>query len=418
MTMAADATITPTPTIAEAPATSKLTAIRDLTKATFNMPDEDTLAVDYVVALLVSNTWTPDADPLWGWLVGPPGSCKTELVRPLQDFDKVHFLSSLTACALVSGYDKNEDGTDVSLLPKLKNKVLVIKDFTAILSQPQASLMQIFGDLRDAYDGSYGKHFGTVGERSYKVKFGVLAAVTPAIDDLALQQTMLGERFLTLRICRSALDTTVARIRYLVHVRNAMSSKAVWRKALADCWQSNMAAILKNLPDTVAIPEEFDLAIIHSADLLSRLRHLPDLTPDKYTPEKEHELGSRLVNQLANLAMARCAADGRQAVNAGDLALVSRVTWDSMPPISRRVLRAVYRAADKATKFRHINDISKDTHIPVKVLKSVLECFKASGIVEAADAEGKVGYTSPYQAEWRLTPSTLEQVQQARLFTT
>jgi hypothetical protein len=197
-----------------------------------------------------------------------------------------------------------------------------------------------------------------------------------------------------------------------------MSSKAVWRKALADCWQSNMAAILKNLPDTVAIPEEFDLAIIHSADLLSRLRHLPDLTPDKYTPEKEHELGSRLVNQLANLAMARCAADGRQAVNAGDLALVSRVTWDSMPPISRRVLRAVYRAADKATKFRHINDISKDTHIPVKVLKSVLECFKASGIVEAADAEGKVGYTSPYQAEWRLTPSTLEQVQQARLFTT
>ena len=91
--------------------------------------------------------------------------------------------------------------TDHSLLPKLDGKVLVIKDFTALLNMPREARQQILGDLRDAYDGNAAKAFGThVETRRYTSKFGIMAAVTGAIDKHAAVMQQLGERFLKLRL--------------------------------------------------------------------------------------------------------------------------------------------------------------------------------------------------------------------------
>lgn len=400
-------------------ADSCLANIRDMTRKVFDLSADDEAAVDYIVSLIVSNLWTPDADPLWGWLIGPPGSCKTEIVRPLQDHSRIHYLSSLTAAALVSGYDKNQDGADVSLLPLLKNKILVIKDFTAILSMPPTATQQVFGDLRDAYDGSYGKHFGTVGAREYRGKFGVVAAVTPAIDDLNAQHVILGERFLSFRMCRSSMSALEARMKYLKHVQQAMSSKTVWRKQLKEVWWANLDKILSSLPGAVSITTDISNAILHTADLLSRLRHLPP-PPVNGKPvslvERDHELGSRLVNQFSNLAMARCAADGRAAVNAADMELVRRVATDSIPPVAWKIVRAIYRSREDCKTPVHIHKLAKETNITVASLRPILMTFRSTGLLEASNAQGSMDGTGPYQAEWRLTDETIEQFNIAGLF--
>ena len=96
-------------------------------------------------------------DPVWLFLVGAPGSAKTEIIRTLRT-SKTYSLSSLTQHTLISGLKTK--GDDPSLLPKLDGKVLVIKDFTTVLSGRRDVRTEICGQLRDIYDGFCEKSFG------------------------------------------------------------------------------------------------------------------------------------------------------------------------------------------------------------------------------------------------------------------
>lgn len=394
-----------------------LAGIRDVTQSVFNLPGGDALAVDFIVSMIVSNLWSPDADPLWGWLIGPPGSCKTELVRPLDGYEHVHYLSSLSGAALCSGYDPKGEGKDVSLLPLLDRKVLVIKDFTAVLGQHPQTLQQIFGDLRDAYDGSYGKHFGTVGGRNYRVKFGMLAAVTPVIDDLAMQQVILGERFLAFRICRGNLYNLDTRITYLNHVMGAMSKKSSWRTSLQVAWLNGLNHILKRLPEMVSISEAAKTTIIHSADLVSRFRCIPAVEQvySAMPQFRDPEIASRLVNQLANLAMAHAAASDRDIITEDDLQLVRRVSIDTLPPVAWKTLIGLYRNSNICHDTIHIQQLSHDIRVPQKTLYLLLSQYETQNLVTSGTASQRQGYTAAHKAMWKLTDDTITQIKTAGL---
>lgn len=412
--MSQGASTTPLP-----PSNSRLHAIREATKTCLRIPTEDWLAVDYVVSILVSNVWSPDADPLWGWLIGPPGSYKTELVRPHQDHPKTHWLSSMTPHALVSGYDANNDGTDNSLLPKLNNKVLTIKDFTSVLSLNPQDIKTIFGDLRDIYDGYYAKAFGNVGCRSYKVKMGLLACVTPAIDGEACHHVILGERFLSMRICRHGFRNHGGRIEFLRHVANAMSDKSSWRANLQRVWKGNLDSIFENLPSVVTVPSDLQDKIIFCADILARARNLPLIRKTaeslpEYATITVAEVASRLVNQLTNLALARAAADGRAAVEEEDLMLVRRVTVDSLPPVAYRIMRGMFATG---REYAHITAMAQRIGIPAHHLSPILANWRdhSQELATCQDAKATVAKVNPRNAEWRLSDDTLDEINQAGL---
>jgi hypothetical protein len=69
--------------------------------------------------------------PPWLLLVAPPSGVKTELLRTLWGVPGVYPLSELTARTFASGLDTH--GDDPSLLHRLRNEVLVLKDFTTVL---------------------------------------------------------------------------------------------------------------------------------------------------------------------------------------------------------------------------------------------------------------------------------------------
>ena len=86
----------------------------------------------------------------------------------------------------ISDYNMIQDGdNDPSLIPKLDGKVLVIKDFTVILKERHEIASAILSQLRDAFDGSIRKAFGTGKDKKYNAKFGVIAAVTNGFIFLA-----------------------------------------------------------------------------------------------------------------------------------------------------------------------------------------------------------------------------------------
>lgn len=178
----------------------------------------DVNVIDVMYGSIIANR--RDGDPIWLFIVAKSGDAKSVFITSLSHAPGVITTTSLTPHALISGFG-TRDGGDPSLIPRLKNKVLAIKDFTTILNQNPVARDEIFGILRDIYDGKTEKIFGNGIIRSYDgIRFGFLAGVTPAIELYTEGHTALGERFLRYRmkadddlqiermLCRKAMDNT------------------------------------------------------------------------------------------------------------------------------------------------------------------------------------------------------------------
>jgi AAA+ superfamily predicted ATPase len=49
-----------------------------------------------------------DGDPVWLFLIGPPGDGKTEVVRSMSADEAIYTLSSLKPAALISGFQNDK----------------------------------------------------------------------------------------------------------------------------------------------------------------------------------------------------------------------------------------------------------------------------------------------------------------------
>jgi hypothetical protein len=157
---------------------------------------EDDRLIDIAAAVYAANLL--GADPLWFMIIGPPSNTKTEILQCFAGHPQAVFLSTLTPNTLVSGF-KTKDGFNPSLLPKLKDKLLVLKDFTSVLSMRQESRTEVIGQLREAYDGKYDKGYGNGVTINWTGKFGFLGACTNEYDDHHAVIASMGERFLLYR---------------------------------------------------------------------------------------------------------------------------------------------------------------------------------------------------------------------------
>src|SRR5262249_61935877 len=71
-------------------------------------------------------------DPVWLLMVAPPGGTKTEVLRSFYGAPGFYPLSELTPKTFASGLEV-PGGQDPSLLSRLTDEILVLKDFTTVL---------------------------------------------------------------------------------------------------------------------------------------------------------------------------------------------------------------------------------------------------------------------------------------------
>ena len=136
-------------------------------------------------------------DPVWLLVVAPPGGTKSEILRALVDYPGIYPLSDLSARTFASGLDSPSG--DPSLLARLKDEVLVLKDFTTVLQKPHEEMAAIFAQLREIYDGQFDRAWGTGRELHWRGRLGFVAGVTPIIAKHHAALSVLGERFVLLR---------------------------------------------------------------------------------------------------------------------------------------------------------------------------------------------------------------------------
>src|SRR5205823_3798233 len=87
-------------------------------------------------------------DPVWLLLVGPSGATKTEALRSLYDYPSVYPMSDLSARTFASGLDTHGGG-DPSLLARLTDEILVLKDLTTVLEKSYEERQAILAQLRE-----------------------------------------------------------------------------------------------------------------------------------------------------------------------------------------------------------------------------------------------------------------------------
>ena len=283
-------------------------------------------------------------DPVYLFLVGPPASGKTELIRSFVDCKGFYALSKLTPHTFVSGYIQHGKTVhkDKSLLIRLQNegrRNVMIKDFTSILSERIENRNEIFGQLREIADGYYSQAFGTGEEVSWKGKLGFIAGVTGAIDESFSMRQTLGERFLQVRIREFDYG-------------KAAEKAARWTGG-EDAWRENMRKIMsqfigsmdvKKLAE-ITLAEEVNEKLFNAAHLLSLAR--TGVKRDRFFKTlltfPEPEGPARLMRQLIHLGKGIALCFNKLTVDNAVYALLRRVARDTIPLIRERCLYRIWR---------------------------------------------------------------------------
>lgn len=351
---------------------------------------EDPMAV--VFGTLFANQF--EGDPIWLFLVAPPGGSKSEYLMAVGESEMCHQVSSLTPHALVSGMNFAGQG-DPSLMPQLDGKVLIIKDFTVTLSQHPSVRDEIFGQLRDAYDGHYEKAFGNGVVRSYDSKFGIVAGVTPSIDEYASLHQGLGERFLKFRMERhiGPVDEEARIIRAL---RNNNHEHGM-RRALQAAATAYLDGVKRSFKTAPRLSPSVETRMVKLAMFTARLRgivHRDIRDRDVVTSKATFEVGTRLAKQLSKLAQGIAVYFGARTVNDRCMRLAVQVALSSIPDKVEEIVRVLYLNRERAMGSKDITDSADRLTFPT--VFRTLEDLRLLGLIDKVS-------TSKRKHLWRLT---------------
>jgi hypothetical protein len=308
--------------------------------------------------------------PVWPMLVAPPGSMKTELLNGLKDLPNVYFVDQLTPQTFLSGQIPDPlkpTKISASLLHRIGAEgVMVVPDFSTMLSGKSDAKASIFSDMRWIYDGQLRKEFGTAEpdvDREWKGRLTIIVAVTPEIDKYSSVFQSLGERFIMVRWPRAGgIATAIAAMN-----QNNKEAKRELNEAV-----KSLVAGLPTLEPTIPVDRQVQIANV--AELIVIARTAVSRSPygnKEIVDIPEAESATRLPQQLAQLAKGSALIDHREKVSELDLRLVHRAAFDCIHPVRSRILRGLYNGLK-----------AKDLTVPSSTLSYAMEDLEALGLIE------------------------------------
>ncbi len=345
---------------------------------------EDNHCLDVMFGSCIANRL--DGDPVWIFLVAPSGGTKSVLTMSISEATCAFPCTTLTSASLISGAP-NKDGEDPSLIPKLNEKILIVKDFTTVLSAPEMERDSIFGILRDVYDGKIEKYFGTGTAREYSAYFGIVAGVTPAIDKYTEQYTSVGERFLKYNI------PVPANTEELVYKALMNSNKeTTMKQELEDIGSAVLAYnyMDKPLPE---MNDEIAEKVVCLAIWVANTRGA--VMRDRFSKEVTHmpyqELGTRLAKQFHKLMSGIAMFHGRTEITQYELDMIKDVALSTIP---RKLKLALVPFIENPETTTTIHTLTQTTGLPEGTTRAILENLSVLKIIQKID---KVGTSKPTQ---------------------
>ena len=339
--------------------------------------DPDLMAIRALYATVAAHYLS--GPTVWMFAVAPPSSGKTEALMPLQAMGAT-IISAVTPQTFISGWTRRkkgqsfDEGSDASLLNRIKNGIIVCKDFSQVLSMPKKTKGPILADLRDIYDGYISKEFGTGERKEWKGRITLIAGVTQDIDSHYSVFQTLGERFVQIRWKRpGGVKAALMAMRTNLEQSHRLLEEAV---------RNLLGPIRSSKTTNPCIPEPQQVRIANLAEFTVRARtHVPR---DGYTREivymPEPEASPRLAQQLEQLARGSALLDGRPEVDGNNVALAERVALDSIRADRRAILDRI-RAGEMT-----VGELAKAIRLSQPSVSRRVEELRGLGLVEWDDS--------------------------------
>ena len=357
----------------------------------------------YYFALAVATSSALDDNPLWGMLVGPASSGKTEAIR-IVDHVAVEHVDTLSPASLLNWDKPNPVGTAVpkGILMRVGERGLItIKDFSTVMaggSRGQGGQRDdLFSMLRAVFDGSLQRDLANGGGNPlrWEGRVTLLSACTPAIDSYSAYSDALGPRWVYLRLVPKNTKTRRAVMRKAFGTNPSSRRKVAANLAERLCHDAATAAT------TITLSDDFSGTIEDAALTLCWGR--ASVPRDSYGQREiidvtDMEEPARVAKQLHMLA--RCLLAIGLTEQAAQ-ALVCRVAFDTMTATRGFVLGELASATGPITTA----DIARGMKTSWKVAQRAIEDYEALGLVRRA---GRSGFADAVEGSEQAKPWVLD----------
>ncbi len=352
----------------------------------FHNPDIE--ALEIVLAACVAH-YHLELDPVWLFVIGPSGSGKTAMtIQACMDLPHHILVGDVTPKTFLSAWSRKND-KDCSLLSRIgADGILLMKDFTTVISKRPEDRLMIAAQLREIYDGTFVKSTGMGTHQRWSGKITLVAASTPALEREWMLMRDLGERFMTVRWHREdGIKTARAAYRQNPQVGKFIQSLS----------SEYVNQALQSLP---IIPESLLERIFALAELtaISRARVIRDsMNSREIIDVPEAESPTRIAKSMTSLVSAHAALNQR-AVILEDIRIAIRLALDSIPHRRSQILSAIPLGA--GVQF---SDILHQIKRAKSSLKWNLDEMVAMDLLETREASGIVKYwfTSNLETIWK-----------------
>lgn len=353
---------------------------------------EDPGYIWFALAVAVSGL-AFDGEPLWGMLVGPSSSGKTETARALGLV--AGHIDDLTASALLS-WTKGKNPRPTGVLCRIGDHgVVTIGDFSTVLAASNKGAKdQLFAMLRRAYDGHVTRDLGTHPEQlRWHGRITILACCTPIIDEYTSHADSLGPRWLYYRIAPRSIDSMRAMTesaRVPADEGRAKAAQLAEQIVSAAVERSKIVRLDQRLAGIIS-----DLAIVACYGRAAVPRSA--FGRREITGEATREEPARLFKQLAQLVRALLSLG---AGTSHALSLARRCALDSVPQTRRKALELLVTGLEMT-----VSEIAREIGCDRKVARFALEELAAAGVLlwpESYDAEEDSSHDQWVPRAWKL----------------
>lgn len=304
----------------------------------FHLEDDCVLPL---LAATVINAKCPTLRHAWLYLVGPASGGKSSLLAAFGRVTFSEYISDFTVNTLLSGA-RAAGGQETSLLKRLgSNFVVIMKDFTTILSKSPETQDALMGQLREVYDGYLRKETGhglTIewGSSRKPNRSVFIMASTEAIHKVQERFSEMGSRGINY-VLKDA-DRTAMTLVAMRKDRQFDARIAELQDRVAGYISAQVKALPADFPD---LPDDLLMRVAAAAEFVTRAR---SVVLRDYRGEKSlalsSEMPARVATQLQSIAKLLI------HLNGGEMAewierTVMKCALDCIPKQSLLVLRCM-----------------------------------------------------------------------------
>ena len=350
-----------------------------------------------------------EGDPLWMYLVGSPSSGKSTLCELLSS-DELHSRPISKFTGLVSG---SRQGSH--LIPMLQGRCVVVKDGTLLLESNPQQLANVYGELRDIFDGSLEAHYRNGVSASFNnISFGMIIGITERI--YSLNMAALGERFLHCRLETDRIVETQRNAAAITSIFESSSRTSLEGNEDGDSrgfpqQRAHTAGFLSYLHNKLRSEDilrpgytQYDLELIQAlGDTIACSRAQAPRTKDSANEllyDARPEASTRVVKQLGRLALCLCYVYGVDTITDTIKGLITKVALDTSFSRQHNIIRTVALSQNGLNR----QTIAMLTSIPLETISRRIDDLISLGILITNDTDQRPnrGRSVPtlHCAEW------------------